>query len=439
MSWFKSNSAGPGPWAMMRTSIPFAIVTVTAVAVTVLLTGCFFQDLKKDMDEFERSFALVGKIINPNPDQGKVIVILFSKKDGQLLPVRYVFPESTGHFSFLVGPGTYYLKAFEDLNENLDHDPGEYAGEYGNAIRIPLSSDSEKKPDRARHNLDIQLAPATDFFDGLDMTDGLAIEQMPVFKLGTIAGLDDPVFDQANGSTGYWKPLTFIKQFGIGIYFLEPYDPTRIPVLFVHGATGTPAAWQDMADSLDRDRYQSWFYYYPSGIRLGVVAEILQAMIQTLHAKCGFDSLYITAHSMGGLVSRAAIMSNQNHAGPACIKRFISISTPWGGVRMAKKGAEKAPIAIPSWHDVAPDSEFIRAIHSQPLPPEVIFHLFFSHKGNCSLFMENNDGTVELDSELDYRAQADADGIYGFNEDHGSILHSRETIERYRKVLKSGQ
>jgi ferredoxin-thioredoxin reductase catalytic subunit len=31
------------------------------------------------------------------------------------------------------------------------------------------------------------------------------------------------------------------------------------------------------------------------------------------------------------------------------------------------------------------------------------FISFFSHKGDCSLFMANNDGTVELASELDYR------------------------------------
>lgn len=322
----------------MRTGIYSIALTVAAMAAAALLTGCFFRDLKNELAEYEESFALVGKIIKPNEDQGKVI-----------------------------------------------------------------------------------------------------IEQMPVFKLGTIATLDDAMFDQANGSTGYWKPLTFIKQFGFGIYFLEPYDPTRIPVLFVHGATGTPAGWQEMVDGLDKDRYQPWFYYYPSGIRLDVAAKILQGLIQTLHTKHGFDSLYVTAHSMGGLVSRAAILANHDHAGQACIKLFVSLSTPWGGVRMAKKGAEKAPTAIPSWHDVAPDSEFIRAIYSQSLPPEVAFHLFFSHKGNCRLFMENNDGTVELESELDYRAQADAVRIYGFNEDHGSILSSRVTIERYRKVLKSAQ
>lgn len=424
----------------MWTHIRPMAVTVAAIVLVALLNGCIFRELKNDLAEYEESFALVGEILTPTTDQGKVIVILFSEADGKQIPVRYVFPESTGHFSFLVGPGTYYLRAFEDINENLDHDPGELAGQFGEPIIVaPLKSNVMKPGDRARQNLNIQLSPATKFVDGLDMADDLAIAHMPIFKLGTIAQLDDPAFDQANGSTGYWKPLAFIKQFGVGIYFLEPYDPGRIPVLFVHGATGTPTGWKEMADSLDQSRYQSWFYYYPSGIRLDVAADILQGLIQILHDKHRFDRLYITAHSMGGLVSRAAILANRDHAGSACIPLFISLSTPWGGVRMAQKGAEKAPTAIPSWLDVAPGSEFIQKIYSQLLSPDVAFHLFFSHKGNCSLFMENNDGTVELDSELDYRAQADAVRIYGFNEDHGSILSSQKAIERYRKVLKSAK
>ena len=420
----------------MRTCTRSGAVTLAAMAVAILIAGCAFQELKNDLAEYEESFALVGKIITPATDQGKVIVVLFSESDGKQIPIRYVFPENTGNFSFLVGPGTYYLAAFEDLNENLDHDPGELAGRFGTPIRVVLPEpNAGEQADRSLQNLDIRLRPATEFDDGLDMADQLAIEQMPVFKLGVITTLDDPAFDQANGSTGYWKPLTFIKQFGFGIYFLEPYDPARIPVIFVHGATGTPAGWQNMADCLDKSRYQSWFYYYPSGIRLDVAANALQGLIQALHDKHHFNRLYITAHSMGGLVSRAAILANRNHGGTANINRFVSLSTPWGGVRMAQKGAEKAPTAIPSWHDVAPESEFIQKLYSQTLSPDVAFYLFFSHKGNCSLFMENNDGTVELDSELDYRAQADAVRIYGFNEDHGSILSSRKTIECYRAVL----
>ncbi|WP_172683806.1 esterase/lipase family protein [Desulfosarcina cetonica] len=407
-----------------------------------LLCGCFFRDLKNDLAEYDASYALVGKILNLNEEQqGKVIVILYSEEaDGRRSPISCVFPEDSGHFSFLVKPGVYHLKAFEDSNENFDHDPGEYAGEFSDPIRItPVEANTAGKVKRARQNLDIQLSPKQTFIDDLDKLSDLAIEQMPVFKLGVIKKLNDGLFDEANGSIGYWKPLAFIKQFGVGIYFTEPFDPKRIPVLFVHGATGTPAGWQDIVDQLDKKRYQPWFYYYPSGIRLDVAAEILHGLIQTLHDQYRFDRLYITAHSMGGLVSRAAILPTPTHLAPSYVKLFVSMSTPWGGVRMAGKGAEKAPTAIPCWHDLAPGSEFIRTIYSRSLSPDIPFYLLFSYKGNCSLFMENNDETIELKSLLDYRAQDDAAGIYGFNEGHASILTSHETIVRYLEVLKSVQ
>ena len=55
-----------------------------------------------------------------------------------------------------------------------------------------------------------------------------------------------------------------------GLYMLEPYDPNRIPVLMVHGLWSSPMTWMDMFNDLRsfpeiRERYQFWFYLYPSG------------------------------------------------------------------------------------------------------------------------------------------------------------------------------
>jgi len=424
----------------MKTCNPNMSRILASIVLASLLGGCFFQDLKNEIAEIKLSFSLFGQVSNPSENQGKVIIILFAEREGKQIPVRYLFPDDHGRFSLIVKEGVYYLSAFEDLNENLRHDPGEYAGYFGTPSKI-VTPESHPGQSVARYikGLNIHLSPADTFIDGMEMAENLEIEQMSVLKVGTIARLEDPLFDQANGSIGYWKPLTFIKQFGIGIYFLEPYDPQRIPILFVHGANGTPSEWEYMVSHLDKERYQAWFYYYPSGHSLEPSAKFLQGILEMLHDNYGFDRLYITAHSMGGLVSRAAILSNRYRYHQDYIKLFVSISTPWGGIRMAQKGVDKAPVAIPSWHDVAPESDFIRKIYSQPLPSDLPFHLFFSHKGNCSLFMQNNDGVVELKSELDYRAQANAVGLYGFDEDHSSILNSPETIERYLMVLESTQ
>lgn len=190
---------------------------------------------------------------------------------------------------------------------------------------------------------------------------------------------------------------------------------------------------------MDRNRYQPWLYYYPSGFRLYEVADTLNEIVKRLHKAYEFNTLYVTAHSMGGLVSRAFILKNVYVDKQDYIKLFISISTPWGGHKMAAKGVEGAPAAIPSWHDMVPKSKFIQSIYQKDFTADIKYFLLFSFRGNCSLFMKNNDGSVELSSELDYRAQASADGIIGFDEDHVSILDSSKVLNLYYGILDGGQ
>ena len=214
------------------------------------------------------------------------------------------------------------------------------------------------------------------------------------------------------------------------------YNPHKIPVLFVHGAVGTPRDFAVIAKAIDRNHYQPWYFYYPSGVRLGNVVDALVETVERLRDKYDFGSMIVTAHSMGGLVSRGFINKFTRSGNAAVIPLFVSISTPWGGSRLAAKGAAQAPVAVPSWYDMAPQSEFIELLFAMPLAAVVKHHLFFGFKGDCSMFMDNNDGSVELESELDYRAQNEAIAIFGLNEDHTSILQSKELLEHYRRILE---
>jgi len=51
--------------------------------------------------------------------------------------------------------------------------------------------------------------------------------------------------------------------------------------------------------------------------------------------------------------------------------------------------------------------------------------------------MANNDGTVELSSQLDVRAQDDAAAVWGLDEDHLSILLSNKTMQYLNQALSS--
>lgn len=410
-------------------------IAALTVAIPAVLAACMFQDLKREIGLLNEVYAIVGKVHMETSDLSNVIVCLYTEIDGENRAVRYTLPEVTGHYSFVVGEGVFLVAAFADINQNFKHDPGEPAGAYGSPTPIRITRERFRDgPNRSVDNVDFGLIPRARFFATLPPSLTGADAERSLFRLGTVVALDDPMFDAENAGAGYWRPFSFLKQFGVGVYFLEPYDAEKIPVLFVHG-NGTPRGWKPLVAGLNRERFQAWIYYYPTGLPLAGAASTLEGLIDALHHRYGFNNLVVTAHSMGGLVSRAAILKSRFDNRQPYIRLFISISTAWGGVRMARKGVEQAPVAVPSWHDVATGSVFIDNLFQRGLSPDVPFYLFFSHKGNCSVFMGNNDGTVELNSQLDYRAQQDAVRIFGYDEDHVSILASEPVIRQYNQLL----
>ena len=187
--------------------------------------------------------------------------------------------------------------------------------------------------------------------------------------------LDNPEFQDRNEPTsGLLNPAA--KQEDRGLFMLEPYDPDRIPVLMVHGLWSSASTWMDMFNDLRsfpeiRQRYQFWFYLYPSGQPFWLSAEQmrsdLKAMRQTFdpgQRHTEIDKMVLVGHSMGGLISRMQtidsgddfwrIVSDQpasrlrgpeqdrNHLVSTLffkpnqsIRRVITISTPHRGSRLA--------------------------------------------------------------------------------------------------------
>ena len=416
-----------------------AIMMLTAIVLACsLLAGCMFRDLKKEIAEEKISFRLFGRIENMTQAKGHVWVLLYAQKDGKLELDRYILPDDDGTYAFLITPGTYMIAGFEDTNNNRRHDPGEPAGAWGAPDKIVVAGEYETESYKkvlADHDFKLTPGPfpldnvAASVKDSANMASSLV-------KIGQPASWNDPLFDQENADTGFWKPITFLKQHGNGIYFMEPYEPGKIPILFVHGAAGTPRAWKTLAKSLDPQRFQIWVYYYPSGFRLDVISTALNKIITRLQSDYGFEQMGVVAHSMGGLVSRSFILKHMAEDHKATIKVFVSFSTPWGGVATAAKGVEHAPEAIPSWRDVEPKSEFLKRIYADSLKPILPHYLFFGYRGDCSLVMANSDGTIEILSQLDMRAQDDAVFVRGQNEDHMSILESKKSADYLNMALE---
>ncbi|MEM6551376.1 MAG: hypothetical protein AAF750_04530 [Planctomycetota bacterium] len=107
-----------------------------------------------------------------------------------------------------------------------------------------------------------------------------------------------------------------------GIYFHEPYDPTKTPVLMVHGLQSSPATWRDLlndlrADPVLRQRYQFWMFFYPSGLPIARSAAYLRRELGAVRAHldpagghAGLQDMVLVGHSMGGLVSKAVVQDS---------------------------------------------------------------------------------------------------------------------------------
>jgi hypothetical protein len=139
---------------------------------------------------------------------------------------------------------------------------------------------------------------------------------------------------------------------------------------------------------------------------------------------------------MGGLVVRS-FLSDFANSMPVDFT-FISISTPWGGDTLADMGVKYSPGVIPVWKDIRADGPFIQSLYRKKLPATVEHYLFFSYRGNHNPLRPNNDEVVTLASQLDLRAQAGAEMVYGFNEDHGSILSSEAVMAQINTILAAG-
>lgn len=101
-----------------------------------------------------------------------------------------------------------------------------------------------------------------------------------------------------------------------GLYMLEPFDPEKMPVVMVHGLWSSPVTWMEMfndlrSDPLVRQRYQFWFYMYPtgqpfwiSGTQMREDLAMMRRRIDPERTSPALDQMVLVGHSMGGLVSK---------------------------------------------------------------------------------------------------------------------------------------
>lgn len=406
--------------------------TMAGAGWLLLLAGCSLFTVREQAQSFHATAILAGRV-EATAGGRPLVVAAWRMQDGRVEVLHATRLHEPGGYELIVGMGEARVFAFVDADDDGQFDAGEAAGEY-----------------RGPAGPQILITPAVGgIVTGLDFT--LTASATPALppgsrllaprtprpssQVGALLDLDDPRFGPEAGRQGYWAPVDFYREQGGNIYFLEPYDPARIPVLFVHGAQGSPQDFRGLVARLDRSRYQAWFFQYPSGVAVDSMAHLLYWKLLNLQFRYAVPRLYLTAHSMGGLVTQRFL--EQFGAQFPQIRLFVSIATPWGGDPAAASGVRYSPAVLPVWQDLQPQGRFLQGLFQRPLPPHIDYYLFFAHHGSPGLWRPNNDGTVTLSSQLRPAAQAAARQVFGFDEGHVGVLDSPALAQRYAAVLQS--
>lgn len=394
------------------------------------LGGCALVKLKEESATFYSSTVLAGHVTGAQAWDGPVVVAAGTMQGGRINIAHYTVLHEAGGYELIVPKGEYTLFAFGDANGNLALDAGEPVGHYASAPVRASGSGSLVSLDVV-----ISATPQSAIPPGTSVAARLPAKTHST-QVGALMALDDPLFSAQAGQRGYWAPVDFFREVGGNIYFLEAYDPRKTPVLFVHGAAGSPQDWRYFIAHLDRSRYQPWIFYYPSGSSLDSMSYLLYWKLSNLQRRYHYDKLYLTAHSMGGLVVRSFLADYGDQFPAATL--FVSLSTPWGGDALADQGIAYSPAVVPSWRDVRAGGRFVQTLFRKPLPREIDYYLMFGHGGRYSLLRPaSNDGVITLASQLRADAQSEARRVFGYDAGHVGILSSPEVFAQYAALLKA--
>ena len=405
------------------------LICVSLLFCLMISSGCSIVKAYKEFALIKKASFFEGQLKNV-PHEKPVFILIYREADKKLELASISLKMEPDAYRFMKLPGCYRIVAFEDSNEDFIYQTNEWA-----TCLDPIEAETGV---RYKH-LELTLQPPDEI--QLDMDIKLSLEDLtkqtdfPKASMHEIVDIDDPRFTRENGSLGLWQPIKFLETVGGGLYFMEPYDPEKIPLIFVHGAGGNPSEWSYLIKRLDRERYQPWLVYYPSGLRLDLISKVYAEAFLAYYLQYRFEQFGIIAHSMGGVVSQGIINRFSENGLHNKLNCFLTISTPWQGHSAAELGVKRSPVVVPSWVDISPGSDYLEQLQERPFSGNTHYYLFFSYQGSSRFTEGNDDGSVSISSQLDMHMQNRAEKMYGFNEGHVSILESELVFEHLCECL----
>jgi pimeloyl-ACP methyl ester carboxylesterase len=329
---------------------------------------------------------------------GELTVLLRSSEGGRLWNHPLTLTASNKTYHLRLEPASSgvwapnYFTAFEgadQVKEKLIRKQNIQEGVGGALVGVRIVNPPDKFAPRRGITAPVT---ATLDFHGTDAT--LALRRPAKQPTARVEGKIRPLAANFSAPISYYQPpanLMFVGLFGgfsaknypskTGLYFLQPYDPDRIPLVFVHGLFSTPFTWAKtinglQADAEIRKHYQFWTFAYPTG------NPILYSALQLRQELARVDQLYpnhrpyvVVGHSMGGMLTHDQVVTvtpamwekamgqtakgifRQNssnslivrsttfQANPR-IKRVVFICTPHRGSDMASGGLGRFAISV---------------------------------------------------------------------------------------------
>ena len=184
-------------------------------------------------------------------------------------------------------------------------------------ITLGLTAVKEERPGQ------VPLLKLYDAFDPGVVRSSYGSHPIAANFTATLAVLNSHARKVAGSAAGsFTRPDS--PRFATGIYLIQPYDPNKIPILFVHGLISSPISWQNLTNDLCSDpkileHYQPWFFLYPTGQPMLESAEQLREDLQATQKL--FDPkgtavpsyhVVVIAHSMGGLLAHTLVSDSSD-------------------------------------------------------------------------------------------------------------------------------
>jgi pimeloyl-ACP methyl ester carboxylesterase len=362
---------------------------------------------------------------------GELTVLLRSSERGQLWnhPLTLTGNNTTYHLRLEPASNAAwapnYFTTFElerQVKEKLIKNENIQQGVGGALVGVRIFNPPEKfAPPRGI----TAAVTATLDFHGKDAT--LALRRPTKQQTASVEGKARHLAVNYSAPISYYKPPSNLALKGliggfeathypaqIGLYFLQPYDPDRIPLIFVHGLFSTPFTWVQTANGLQADpeirkHYQFWVFAYPTGY------PILYSAFRLREALAKVDQVYpnhkpyvMVGHSMGGMLTHDQVITVTKvmwekamgetaknifegqrsdslivrattfRANPR-IQRVVFICTPHRGSKMASGGLGKIAISLINlpgqltavMKDALSSQELVQLTGAQRLPNSV--------------------------------------------------------------------